>query len=184
MSAGGGDGHWLDRLAVAHTRRHAFKTTLAATALTLPLLRARPAAAAVDTSLCSRGCIYTAHRTTNADLSGCADYYGTFGFNGVAEFLMFGAYVGAAKGVASASLNSSCRDRALLQAKYTVELSCDRPNCPGFDPASAYGPCKDCASINGCQCCPDPAAPTGYAYCSSLSNDCCSPNGGCKTCGT
>ena len=53
----------------------------------------------------------------------------------------------------------------------------------GDDPASEWGPCRNCATINGCQCCPDASAPTGYTYCSSLSNYCCSPNGGCRVCG-
>lgn len=177
--------HWFDRLAMArHTRRHHLKVAVAAAGLTLPLARARPSQAAIDTSLCQKGCIYSRQRFYKADSLGCTAKYGVPGFEGLAEALLLGSFTGAAKSIAALAANNRCQDRALLAQKYEIELTCHRPYCPGFDPADEWGPCHNCASINGCQCCPDPSAPTGYTYCSSLSNKCCSPAGGCKVCGT
>lgn len=177
--------HWFDRLASArHTRRHGLKTALAAAALTLPLARARPAHAASDTTLCRKGCIYSRQRYTKADLNGCEIKYGTHFYSGMAGTLLFGSFLGVGQAIGGAIARNKCMNRALLSEKYEVEFTCYRPNCPGFDPTSEYGPCQNCPSINGCQCCADPAAPSGYTYCSSLSNYCCNPAGGCKVCGT
>jgi hypothetical protein len=177
LNAGGGEGHWLDRLAVAHTRRHAFKATLAAAALTFPLLRASRASAAEDS--CTKGCIYAAQREHAADLNVCnskpivTPLYATYlaGFAALPSLIYHEAAI------------LLCADTAHQRTRLRHE-QCGRAGCPGFDPAGEYGPCRNCASINGCQCCPDSSSSTGYTYCSSLSNSCCNPGGGCRTCGT
>lgn len=185
MSAPGEREHWFDRLAASrHTRRHQLKVTLVAAGLAAPLAWARSAQAAEDSTLCRKGCIYSRQRFYKDDSAGCTAKYGVPGFLGLAEGLLLGSFTGAAKSIAGLYANNRCQDRALLAQKYETETTCFRPNCPGFDPADEWGPCRNCASINGCQCCPDPSAPTGYTYCSSLSNYCCGPSGGCKVCGT
>jgi hypothetical protein len=180
VNAGGGEGHWLDRLAVRHTRRHTFKATLAAAAFTLPLLRSTGRArAAEDAHACYKGCIYTSQREYRAADTACKT-------EPVYESLyltMFTGYLGLARLVKDSAIEFRCWDKALLE-KADRDISCTGPGCPGFDPASQYGPCRNCASINGCQCCPDASAPSGYTYCSSLSNYCCGPSGGCVVCGT
>jgi hypothetical protein len=182
MVAGVGEGHWLDRLAVRHTRRHAFKATLAAAAITLPLVRTGRARAAEDLHACQKGCLYASHRHARGAFEKCQKNAPLRGPLIETLFLGQGIY-GGAKVVALGVAVAACYDTALLYQKERNEL-CAVNGCPGFNPYDEWGPCKNCATINGCQCCPDPSAPTGYTYCSSLSNYCCSPNGGCRVCGT
>lgn len=172
----GGEPHWLDRLAVAHTRRQTFKATLAAAALTFPLVRTSRARAAEDG--CTKGCIYAAQREHAADLNQCnsrpivTSLYATF-------LTGFAAVGGLIFNEASILL---CADTAHQRTRLRHE-QCGRAGCPGFDPAGEYGPCRNCASIKGCLCCPDSSSQTGYSYCSSLAGYCCKPGGGCQTCG-
>jgi hypothetical protein len=65
--------HWLDRLAVAHTRREGVKATLAiaAAAFSLPLIRSIPAAAAPGED-CYQPCIEESRKLRVAALKQCA----------------------------------------------------------------------------------------------------------------
>lgn len=187
MSAGGNrEEHWLDRLATPHTRRHSFKATLAVAALTFPLARAAQARAdnpnSSDPHACQKGCIYASDRTVLAAFAEC-ERKRHFIQRGGAEFFLLGSLGGGLNAIGGAIALYGCNDNAILGAK-ARNWDCLQPGCPGFEPAGEWGPCRNCASINGCQCCPDSSSATGYTYCSSLSNHCCNPGGGCRTCGT
>jgi hypothetical protein len=183
--AGGGEGHWLDRLAVAHTRRHSFKAALAAAAVAGPLARVARAWAdnpnSSDPHACQKGCLYASFRETNAAFDGCDRIRGISQRSGAMFFLMGNGLAGVLSVTACLDY-ARCRNNATLEAKARA-YDCLQNTCPGFDPAGEWGPCRNCASINGCQCCPDASSSTGYTYCSSLSNQCCNPGGGCRNCG-
>jgi len=174
--------HWLDRLAVASTRRQAFKLTLAGAALAaVPFLRPGRAQAAEDAHACQKGCLYTSHREYRADYLRCTS--GPL-YQSLAETMLMGTgMIGFTKVLVITDRALYCIEHALLVQKRRAG-DCFDPGCPGFDPESEWGPCRNCATITGCQCCPDASAPTGYTYCSRLSDYCCNPNGGCKPCGT
>jgi hypothetical protein len=177
MSASPGE-HWLDRIAAPHTRRQGLRAMLAGAALTLPLAAAEPAA---GSNSCRRGCNYTSHREYAARFEGCASNQTGLAVGGLAVGTLLNPLYGLGmEGLALVNLER-CRDRALLEHK-ARQWDCLQPGCAGFNPESEYGPCVNCASINGCQCCPDSTAPTGYTYCSSLSGKCCSASGGCQNC--
>lgn len=187
MNAGGGEGHWLDRLAVAHTRRHAFKATLAAATLTGPLTRVARARAdnpnSSDPHACQKGCLYASQRESNATFNGCYRIRDVQ-YRSAAQFFLLGSGLAGVTSVTAAIDYDRCLNNALLAHK-ARGFDCLQNTCPGFDPAGEWGPCRNCASINGCQCCPDASSDTGYTYCSSLSNQCCNPGGGsCRNCGT
>lgn len=175
------ESHWFDRLAVAATRRDAFKIGLAGAVLAVPFLRPGRASAAEDGGSCQKGCLYSSHREFRADRMKCTTQ--PLG-SALAEAMLFGTgIIGAAKVTALVAAELRCVDYALLTQKRR-NGDCADPGCPGFDPEGEWGPCRNCATINGCQCCPDSSAPSGYTYCSRLSDYCCNPNGGCKPCGT
>lgn len=187
-AAGHREEHWLDRLAAPHTRRHGFKAALAAAALTLPLGRPQLARAgnpnsSGDVHACQKGCFYSSQRQSLATINKCYEVTRRGYNHSMATTLLFSPFLGLVGASANMVAFEICSDAALIAQK-DRGFKCLEANCPGFDPKDEYGPCHNCASINGCQCCPDSSAPTGYTYCSSLSNYCCNPGGGCRVCGT
>lgn len=178
--------HWLDRLAAPHTRRQGIKAALAAFALTLPVGRPRLAWAGNpnglgDAHACQKGCFYASHRSSLATINSCYKHSRGFYRGGMAAALLISPYLGLVQASTAMIAFEICSDAALIAQK-DRNHKCLEPNCPGFEPAADYGPCVNCASIPGCQCCPDSSSSTGYTYCSSLSGRCCAPGGGCRNC--
>ncbi len=165
--------HWLDRLAVGYTRRQVLaRGALVGAGMALPFLRARGARAALaDTpTSCQKGCLYTSHRQAADAVAGCRQLAVGVAFTSLAYFPLIGI-AGGLPGVFANELNSyrSCADRSLLNAK-ARNWDCLQPNCPGFDPKAAGGPCDTCDA----NCCADPNVEDGYSCCLQ-----CSQAGGC-----
>lgn len=179
MSAEGG---WLDELAVRATRGGFLRAlALAAGGLALPLARPRAGtAAAGDPAACRKGCFYAAHRRFLGSDAACTANLaqlglGTGGFVGLWSNPYYGLAV---EGVAMIR-SVSCTERARLTQK-AAQWDCLQPDCPGFDPAAAGGPCDGCQSAGG-HCCPDQQVVAGYSCCTG-SGGCCNPSGdGCAS---
>jgi hypothetical protein len=165
MSGSGGQ-HWFDRLAVRTTRRGALKVAaLAGAGLALPLSRAETAKAA-DPHACQQGCNWAAHQRYSSNTNRCdvatgltsGGASGLFGFTPGLSFLIIPAAIRAAL-----AAGDRCYDTALVSEKAAM-FDCLQPNCPGFDPKAAGGPCETCTSDVG-SCCPDPLVVQGYSCC-------------------
>lgn len=154
-------GNWFDRLAVRSTRREAFKAAaLSGAALALPLALADTARAA-DPHACQQGCNWTAHQRYLARLEDCHLGAAGLGFStwlGVGGIFSFNLGLLIEKGA-----ESDCADRTLITQK-AAQFDCMKPDCPGFDPKAAGGPCETCTSAVG-SCCPDPMVVGGYSCC-------------------
>jgi hypothetical protein len=179
MSASGSD-HWLDLLAVRHTRRHALKAALAGAAFTLPLARSAPALAD-GSQKCFKGCNFTAHQKYDNASKACHGTAGAasdlfhVGVNMSLGVSLFGVLANPLFVVAYSSYQGivsehKCVDTALMQQK-VAQFDCQNPNnCGGFDPGAPGGPCVSCNNTGGL-CCPDQTSFTGYG--------CCDPQMGC-----
>jgi hypothetical protein len=167
------------------TRRQALALA-AAGAWSLPLLRSYGAAAATGrtTDLCQRGCANTAIRITGARLDRCLSQTGGRLAALTAVLLYSGNIFGYAASAGANFIGASiCANQAQLNGK-AMQWDCLQPGCPGFDPFSEYGPCRNCKTIPNCLCCPDPSALDGYTYCNSRppQPECCAGSGGCQKC--
>ena len=181
--------HWVDRLATASvTRRDGLRGALAALlALTLPLPRVPLAYAENpnsngDPHACQKGCTFSSHLEYSAKTSSCESRYDA---QVSLNVLTMGAgYIGFAAGVGANFIALSiCNDRALLRHK-AEQFDCLKPNCPGYDPTKGeWGPCTNCSTTPGYQCCPDSTSATGYTCCDGNVGYCCGTSGGCVSCG-
>jgi hypothetical protein len=177
-----GDGRWLDELAVRATRGGFLRSlALAAGGLAFPLARPRHAAAAAnDPTACRKGCFFAAHKNAlRADDACTANLaqlgLGVGGFVGLWSNPFYGL---AAEGTAMIRY-ASCTERVRLTQK-AAQWDCMQPDCPGFDPAAAGGPCDGCQAAGGL-CCPDQKVVTGYSCCTGTGG-CCDPSGdGCAS---
>ncbi len=172
---------WLDELALRTTRTGFLRAAVAAVGgLALPLGRASLASAAPnDPTACRKGCFWTAHRKTRRTLDACD----AAGVNLNVTGLGVAAWVNPLYGLAIQGTSfirwASCKERALLVQK-AAQWDCMQPNCPGFDPAAAGGPCDGCTGAGGI-CCPDSAVVSGYSCCTGQGG-CCDPSGdGCAS---
>ena len=167
-------GHWLDRLASRYTRRQALKAAAAGAALTtFPLLRAAPALAD-DAHACQQGCLWTSHQTAAAghvrcNLTGSLAYLLVIGYG---PGLGLGYLAFPASGYAGIAVGLSCSDSVNLQQK-ADNHDCLQPDCPGFDPKGAHGPCEGVTA----NCCPCGTVLQGYQPCvydcNDPTHDCC-----------
>lgn len=176
----GADGYWLDELAVRATRGRFLRTTIAAVGgLVFPLVRAHPAtSAANDPTACRKGCFYMAHRTADRTLQACRTSVRQQALPDLLATLWVSPFLGGAMLLAEPS-HEDCADRTLLVQKATL-WDCMQPDCPGFDPAAAGGPCDGCQAAGG-HCCPDQAVVSGYSCCTGTGG-CCDPSGnGCAS---
>jgi hypothetical protein len=150
--------HWLDRLAVATTRRQGFKVVLAAALGTVPLLRSREARAAAQQ--CTQPCFYSAqveasHRNNLCDAQLAA--------NGIATATsLFTNPI-----LASASLVKLTADRlGCINDGYEVakaaQFTCLQPDCGGWQPDPDIL-CPGCKPAGG-KCCPAPSSSSGSGY--------------------
>jgi hypothetical protein len=152
--------HFPNPLAARRTRRQLLRAALAGAALTVPLVRGAAPARAAGPHDCQKGCLWTADRRFRDRFDYC------YGQGVLANtFFVFLPVLSAAR----LQLALLCMDRAVLQHKAS-SFDCSQPNCPGFDPTAAGGPCEDCKKSGGI-CCPDPTQQQGYA--------CCTQPGGC-----
>jgi len=176
----GGQGHWLDELAVRVTRGGFLRSAvLAAGGLAFPLMRPRDAAAAAnDPTACRKGCYFMAHKTAQRELAGCTTSVRAQVGTDLVTLLWLSPLLGF-ETLALAPSVSGCQDRVLL-AKKAAMYDCLQPNCPGFDPAQAGGPCENCTAAGG-HCCPDQKVVAGYSCCTGTGG-CCDPSGdGCAS---
>jgi len=172
------DEHWLDRLALAQTRGQFLKGVLAAAALTLPFARPSLARGAAETrtdgckvgltndpTACRRGCIATSHRRYEAIDSACKAPVATASITGLYGFV-YGPllYVGSAALSSIASV--ACHNKVLVETR-NMQADCGKPDCGGFDPCAAYGPCDTCPAY----CNPCPTSPDGYNCCTQPMKD-------------
>ena len=180
MTPPGREDHWLDRLAVRRTRREAVRGALAAAALTLPLGSSRALAANPNGSGphdCQTGCLFMAHVEANNTMAGCRDAAGFAGGAGLSFTLL--PLLSAL--VSSALISDAACQSAALRSQKAKSWDCLQPNCPGFDPNAAGGPCESCLQAGG-KCCPYAGSPTGYGCCANDPNICCDSAQQCKTC--
>jgi hypothetical protein len=134
------------------TRRQALRAAFAGVVgLTLPVaLRTAPAAAAGPAD-CRKGCGVAVGTHYHQALDACR-----IGDVSAGVLLLLNPFVG----LASVNLNTLCFDLATLRAK-AASFDCFQPNCPGFDPRAAGGPCDGCNDF----CCTCQASDTGYICC-------------------
>lgn len=160
--------HWLDRLSAPRTRRQVLKAALAGASLTLPLnlVRSTPAHAA-GPSDCQVGCVYTANRKFQAARADCVNGYLS---HTATALLLFSPVLLLSREVGK----TACLDTAILANK-ARGYDCYQPNCPGFDPKGAYGPCEHAPKDSHCCACPN--NPIGYipcyAPCDDVDHSCC-----------
>ena len=176
-----GEGGWLDELAVRATRGGFLRSlALAAGGLAFPLARAQTGAAAADPAACRKGCFYAAHQRFLRTDAACDANLTQLGIGTSTFVLLWGNpfYTLAVEG--GAMIRSvSCTERARLTQK-AAQWDCMQPDCPGFDPAQAGGPCEGCQAAGG-HCCPDQQVVPGYSCCTG-SGGCCDPSGdGCAS---
>jgi hypothetical protein len=134
------------------TRRQALRAALAgAAALTLPLgVRAAPARAAGPND-CRKGCDWTVDQRFASNWNGCVNTLAS-----TPLLLLYAPLLSATQ-----TINALiCRDRTILSHK-AGHYDCSQPNCPGFDPKAAGGPCDTCRD----SCCPCQASVSGYICC-------------------
>jgi hypothetical protein len=176
--------HWLDRLAVRRTRRQVLQSALAGVAVTMPFVRSTPASAADDPNACRKGCFYTSFRKRLRAYDRCEKTYGSSLIAGglATGFAFFPMSAALAAGSAA---NLACLELADLAQK-AMQYDCLQPDCPGFDPKGADGPCENCVSSGG-TCCPDQKQLQGYACCTAPPGGCCKSDGchsGTSDCGS
>jgi hypothetical protein len=175
-----GEGGWLDELAVRATRGGFLRSlALAAGGLAFPLGRPQTGVAAADPAACRKGCFYAAHQKFLRTDAACEANLTQLGIGTATFVLLWGNpfYTLAVEG--GAMIRSvSCTERARLTQK-AAQWDCMQPDCPGFDPLRADGPCANCR--DGCKCCPDQAVQGGYSPCTA-GGGCCNPSGdGCAS---
>ncbi len=177
-------GNWLDRLAVAHTRRQTLKAALAGAAMTLPFARPGPAPASNPNGAgphdCAKGCQFTSHVHYRSRVATCRQQGISQGALAEGAALWLNPFYGVALQGGNLISYVRCNEQALLRQK-AEGWDCLQPDCPGFDPYAPDGPCWACNEAGG-KCCPSPQSATGYGCCAS--SICCDPaTGGCKLSG-
>lgn len=170
----GGNGHWLDRLAVSQTRRQLVRSALAGAALTLPFARSAAASGVADPHACRKGCFYTAQQQY-LRASGICDQ--SSGVPILLGNVLYPAFVAPTTALLSLPLLQQylCKEAVALAQK-ARQYDCLQPDCPGFDPKGPDGPCELCVSSGG-TCCPDQKQHTGYACCTAAPAGCCKDDG-------
>jgi hypothetical protein len=132
-----------------------------------------PTARAASETACRKGCLWSAGKDYRSRAAGCE------AIRAEAEYTMLaiGIFPWLAVSLSSAFFAAglryaSCVDHNVLQAK-AAGYDCLQPNCAGFNPRKAGGPC------DGCQvkCCTCQASDNGYICCifecDDASHSCC-----------
>jgi hypothetical protein len=159
--------HWFDRLTARATRRTALKAgVVAAAALVMPFKWPSAASADIHTEDCFWGCRWFEHKQFGVAKANCASLDTNLktnqGFSLAASIIVLPAGVIANVVGQLASINAyhSCLDTAITNAK-VASFDCYGPDCGGFDPKQAGGPCDSCTE----NCCVCPDIPSGYICC-------------------
>jgi len=161
--------HWFDRFAESQTRGQLLKRVLAGAALTLPFVPSAAARAggtgrssgctpgiSPDPNACRKGCWYTAHFKSSQAQNRCTP--ASVGHKAISVGLLTAFFSQVA--LYEVLRYSICKETALLTLKSDLQ-TCLEPDCAGFNPCSAGGPCDTCPEI----CCPDPRSDSGYSCC-------------------